>query len=151
MVMPFTGSYASRLRWTQSLRGASSETPTQEFPRVSIGRVVINRRSWVAPSRWCDWTDEYRSPSFSSLVASERARMELGIPRKVFVRPVEAPWHKPQYVDFDSPLLLRATRRRVRRAAQGLWIEEALPSVDDYDGQTPTGRVLTMLAFERSC
>lgn len=101
-------------------------------PRIRIGRLVIARQSWRFPARTLAFAHE-ADPAQAFLAARGWMRTN-GLPRFVFVRSrVES---KPVYVDLDSPILVAALLKLIRRTAesaaatQDIVVSEMLPGHD---------------------
>jgi Lantibiotic dehydratase, N terminus len=102
-------------------------------PRISIGRLVINRESWRFPVPELRFV-KCRDSAELFLQTRSWAR-EQGIPRFVFVKvPLE---RQPSYVDLESPILVDIFARLVRRALDdpaatggNVDISEMLPATD---------------------
>ncbi|MCA9711477.1 MAG: lantibiotic dehydratase, partial [Myxococcales bacterium] len=129
------------------------------LPRLTLGRVVLERRSWTwptdqlpAPGGEVDWRDP-----LASLQAAERWRAGLGLPREGFFRFTPArsatadgpDWQeqmrswalaartarlrKPHYVCFDSVLLWSVLLKQLRSCPRGaLTFHECLPATEEY-------------------
>lgn len=97
-------------------------------PRVTIDRLVIQRRQWQVSCDDLAFPAE-RADEALAFVAFRRWAAAQGLPRFLFVK---APWErKPFYLDIDSPCLVRALIRQSRRgAARGstLRLSEMLPA-----------------------
>ncbi|HEX2080629.1 MAG TPA: lantibiotic dehydratase [Longimicrobium sp.] len=101
-------------------------------PRTLLGNLVLHRRAWDVPvERLRGLLD---APDARAFAAVNRARMEWGIPERVFIadvqpHPVLHLLQKPQYLDFSSPLLLPLLRDSLSRApGETLRITEMLPT-----------------------
>lgn len=100
--------------------GAADGAPAQ-LPRVTVGSLVVARRSWIIP-RAC-WPDPHGSlPDFARGVHALRCRH--GLPDEVFAR-FEG---KPFYLHFGSPLHLRQLAAALRTNSAPACIQEALPA-----------------------
>jgi hypothetical protein len=109
--------------------------------RVSIGDLVVCRRTWRVPVTEVGPVPRLRAdPGHDRLRAWARSH---GMPRHVFVRtPAET---KPFYVDFSAPLLVENLARAVRAAAPDGWVEavEMLPAPDELWLRGPGGERFT--------
>ena len=105
--------------------------PREHSPRVSIGRLVVNRETWRVASHDCEW-------ALSTNKADERRRFlhmrqwaaGLGMPRRVFCAvPGEG---KPVYVDFASLPLMNSLATMLRRVGEDerVTFSEMLPAPD---------------------
>lgn len=113
------------------------------LPRVTIGRLVVQRETWryaVSALAFALEPDEA-----SRFVEARRFAREQGWPRFLFVK---AAWeNKPFFVDLDSPLMVRILARQIRGATSRaedadatVAFSEMLPSFDqlwlaDADGE----------------
>jgi hypothetical protein len=105
-------------------------------PRLCVGRVVVQRRTWVV-----DTSAEFpgRAPDrgLEAMCALRALRIRLGMPEQVFVRPLfqfrdsHHPDMKPLFVDFRNPLLVDLLASRIARYRL-LRLAEALPSTDQF-------------------
>jgi hypothetical protein len=99
-------------------------------PRVTIGRLVVDRESWTFPAAGTAWAfvkDERRR-----YLEARRWRAEHRLTERGFVRvPVE---RKPMAVDFRSlplvNLLAKSIRRTAEQGAGDFTISEMMPDVD---------------------
>lgn len=118
------------------------------IPRISVGDVVLSRRTYLVPRSLVPSPD-LGGPEFFAAIHAWRD--ELGLPNEVFVRtsPISAVgvdqgsiadvnWNefafkniKPFYVNFDSPRLVRLLARAMSRNAFPLILAEVLPDLRD--------------------
>ncbi len=136
-------------------------------PRISLGDVVLGRRTWVIPAaRQPD--AELDDPEF--FVAVQAWRKAAGLPNEVFLRglPALAPeakvgtglnfnWDavdfkdlKPFHVRFDSPQLVRLMRRTLKRNSFTIIASEVLPALDDQHVTVQGQPHVSELQFELS-
>lgn len=117
--------------------------PARYAPRVTMGDLVVCRRTWCAP--FADLGQTSRRG-----VTADRLRCwaaELDLPRHVFVRTLAG--GKPFYVDLAAPALVDNLARSVRRAArqapgeQRLEVVEMLPAPDELWLRDAGGRRYT--------
>jgi hypothetical protein len=135
------------------LRPAADE----HAPRVSIGRLVVQRERWSFMPAELPFAAEKMAADDRFLAARRFARTH-GIPRFVFVKSsVEV---KPSFVDFDSPILLVALAKLIRASEahpsgpQRITVVEMLPSLDeswlpDADGKKYASE-LRIVAVDRA-
>jgi hypothetical protein len=101
-------------------------------PRVTIGKVVITRESWMFdPDRLSFATAKNEAARF--VQARQWARANR-LPREVFVK--AAKQKKPFYVDFESPVCVNLFAKAVRAARSApekapIQVTEMLPATDD--------------------
>ncbi len=105
--------------------------------RLRLGNLVIRRQRWEIGR--AEVLDALNGPSAEkSFQNLQRWRTEAGLPRRVYIseqmhRNGDAVQSfKPQYIDFSSPSLAALFLAIVRKNPQGSFLEEALPSPDDY-------------------
>jgi hypothetical protein len=121
-------------------------------PRLRVGNVVVQRRSWYIESTALG--DRSTGVSAAFVSALERERAERGIPRWVFGRPIPGQVraegnfardkdNKPLYYDLESVVFLDILERRLRKYG-GLILTEMLPSPQQLIWSQPAGRI----AFE---
>ncbi|ARU62690.1 hypothetical protein CBW65_18185 [Tumebacillus avium] len=133
----------------------SEEQRLQEvrvYPRVRMGQVVVSRQKWMVPrSQLIEREKKESEYEFFSRV--HKWRTKLGLPSRVFIRfmpmtDAENPFaqmfeskeaeqanvdftsFKPQYIDFESPLLVRLFGKIIGDTRFGMKIEEMLPDAD---------------------
>ncbi|MFI9203502.1 lantibiotic dehydratase [Streptomyces sp. NPDC053048] len=136
---------------------------TGTAPRLVVGDVVADRRSWTVAAADIPMLQDLSRDSYDALVAFDAWRLSRGLPRHAFVlcqtaeerdimagrgRKVTRKWadyahlrrasvHKPMYVDFRNPYLVRSwAKSALSRGDVLVSIRECLPSVDDYGPQT---------------
>ncbi|MEV4319537.1 lantibiotic dehydratase [Actinocrispum sp. NPDC049592] len=101
-------------------------------PRVTIGKVVITRESWMfGPDQLSFATAKNEATRFAQARQWARANR---MPREVFVK--AAKQKKPFYVDFDSPVYVNLFAKAVRAARSApdqvpVQITEMLPATAD--------------------
>ncbi|ASS75451.1 hypothetical protein CIG75_11005 [Tumebacillus algifaecis] len=124
----------------------------RRYPRVRLGQVVVSRQKWMVPrSRLIEREKKESDYEFFSRV--HKWRTKLGLPSRVFIRfmPMtdeENPFaqmfegkeaeqtevnftnFKPQYIDFESPLLVRLFGKIIVDTKLGMKIEEMLPDAE---------------------
>jgi hypothetical protein len=94
--------------------------PGDYAPRISIGRLVVNREAWRFSPAEMPFASE-KDEAFRFLEARRWARAHR-IPRFVFVKsPAE---EKPFYIDFDSPVLINLFARVITQSAERQASEE---------------------------
>jgi lantibiotic biosynthesis dehydratase-like protein len=130
-----------------------------DHPRVSLGKLVVARRSWSHDARTLAWA---REPDAAQRFARAwRWRCDAGLPRRCFYRSVAE--DKPLFVDFSSVVLVDVFARLVRRTladadpSEGddttVHLSEMLPDLDqlwltDRQGLTYTSE-LRMVVVDR--
>ncbi|HKG20273.1 MAG TPA: lantibiotic dehydratase, partial [Blastocatellia bacterium] len=88
--------------------------PGDYTPRVSIGRLIVNRETWRFSPAEMPFASE-KDEAFRFLEARRWARANH-IPRFAFVKsPAE---DKPFYIDFQSPILINLLARVVTQSAE---------------------------------
>lgn len=145
-------------------------------PRLVVGDVVADRRSWNVAAAEIPLLQDLSRDAFEALVAFDAWRLSRGLPRHAFVlcqtpeerdvmagrsRKVTRQWadyahlrrasvHKPMYVDFRNPFLVRSfAKSALSRGDVLVSIRECLPSVDDYGPDT--GRTAAEEFFVELC
>jgi hypothetical protein len=84
--------------------------PNSHAPRLTAGRPVYRRETWIADASEIIWARPGRSTRF---VDARAWAQSLGMPRRVFVSsPAEV---KPIFIDFDSPTLVGILGSLMRR------------------------------------
>jgi hypothetical protein len=130
-------------------------------PRLMVGDVVAGRRTWTVPARDVPALPEVSKDSYPALLEFDRWRQDRGLPRHAFVlcqtpaeygvlsgrtRGLPRNWsdfehlhrasvHKPMYVDFRNPYLVRSfAKSALSRDDVFVSIRECLPATDEYGG-----------------
>ncbi|MFI7637835.1 lantibiotic dehydratase [Nonomuraea sp. NPDC049400] len=136
--------------------------PPTGRPRVVLGDLVLDRRSWCVPLAEVPALDGLERGEPAALERFDRWRREAGIPRYGFfriLRPVKPPvepgdfleetrrWalearsarlHKPHFLDARQPLLLHVLAKQATAAPGGtLVIHECLPALAEYGQDGP--------------
>lgn len=133
-------------------------------PRLMVGDVVASRRTWTVPARDIPELSELSKDSYPALLRFDRWRRAQGLPRHVFVltqrldeynllsglvEEIPRDWadfshlhrasvHKPMYVDFRNPYLVRSfAKSALTRDDVYVSIRECIPAPDEYGGPGP--------------
>ncbi len=121
------------------------------FPRVVFeDQLILFRKCWKVPCKFLP--DNAPSVSdFEFWYQLKRWRNEYAIPQHcfIFITPYQKQAgenstfddYKPQYIDFESPLMVRLFRKAVRKAGTYIRMEEMLPG----KAEVPGGAVSEML------
>jgi Lantibiotic dehydratase, N terminus len=151
--------------WEQMDR-AGGAPGTGQRPRVLLGDLVLDRRSWRFPVARLPALDGLERQELGALAEFDRWRRTAGVPRTAFFRLLAAPppqsqppgpgeqgmldearrWalaarsarmHKPHFVDAHNPLLMHVLAKQAR-AAPGATVmfQECLPAADTYTAGT---------------
>ncbi|GAA2337438.1 lantibiotic dehydratase [Streptomyces cuspidosporus] len=130
----------------------TEDVPDRGFvslPRLQAGRVVLRRRTWLTraaavPRRVPG------EPDHEHFLRLQAWRRELGLPTTCFIRTrtlrgeaqdaFADKGYKPVYLDFASPLLIRALTRSLDDPDTVVHIEEALPETSAHDGHAHDGQ-----------
>lgn len=119
-------------------RQSGPQDQPRQLPRVSIGHVVVARRTWIIP-RAC--LPDPNGPLHAFALAFHALRIQFSLPAEIFVRlergsmdqvargpdGISGGLGKPFHVNLDSPLHLRQLAGALRKADSGLYIQESLP------------------------
>ncbi|WP_428510433.1 lantibiotic dehydratase [Roseateles sp.] len=125
-------------------------------PRITVDRVVWQRETWrVEIQAWWPLETDSEADAYLALHAAARS---LGLPERIFVK---VPWeNKPFFVDFASPVHVRALLKQLRGAQRNgvkpgttIVCSEMLPCFEqlwlrDVTGATFTSE-LRMVAVHR--
>jgi hypothetical protein len=137
--------------WEQTDRARPQAAPPHR-PRVMLGDLVLDRRTWRVPIG--------ELPAADRLDSFDRWWRGRGLPRTAFFRIVAPPpdgprdlisetrrWaleartarlHKPHFLDVRHPFLLSVLDRQARSCPGGhLLVQECLPAVEDYRDGPP--------------
>ncbi|MEV6331151.1 lantibiotic dehydratase [Streptomyces sp. NPDC051909] len=133
-------------------------------PRLMVGDVVASRRTWTVPARDIPELSELSKDSYPALLGFDRWRREQGLPQHAFVltqrldeynllsglvEEIPRDWsdfrhltrasvHKPMYVDFRNPFLVRSfAKSALTRDDVYASIRECVPAPDEYGGSGP--------------
>ena len=142
--------------WTKYLRETESADVPQ-LPRLQLGRLVLDRRTWVWPVALLPSVEPSKRNGLASIMAAQRWQQRLGLPREGFFRflpahrssPTPTEWademrswaiaarsvrqRKPYYLDFHNPLLCSALFKQLQESNEGfLMFQECLPSTEEY-------------------
>ncbi|MFE7591350.1 lantibiotic dehydratase [Kitasatospora sp. NPDC057512] len=113
--------------------------PREHTPRITCGRVVLQREEWRIPVGRLTG-DRPGGDDAADFAAARRLRAELGLPAQVFAKVASEP--KPVYVDWNAPLLVRQLFRMARTDGGKVTISEMLPGPDSL-WFSPDGRHYT--------
>jgi lantibiotic biosynthesis protein len=113
-------------------RPEKSSGPVRCYRRLRIGNLVLRRRLWAFSPAEClgDWT-ALSDPDL--LLKIYRWCCDHGVPKQVFAaerlqtRFSLWPRHKPQFIDFTSPVFMPVLRSVLRSNPTELRLEEVLP------------------------
>lgn len=109
------------------------------FPRITWRKhLVLQRKFWLFDFPALP-TKSAVSTEFDYFVDVTTWRNKFGIPKRVFVyllvgganNKVSRDDYKPQFIDFENPLLILLFSKIVRKATEKLKIVEMLPSASD--------------------
>ncbi|MFJ9612366.1 lantibiotic dehydratase [Streptomyces noursei] len=133
-------------------------------PRLVVGDVVASRRTWTVPARDIPELVELSKDSYPALLRFDQWRRERGLPQHAFVltqrldeynllsgqvEEIPRDWsdfrhltrasvHKPMYVDFRNPYLVRSfAKSALTRDDVYASIRECVPAPDEYGGSGP--------------
>ncbi|MCZ0994119.1 lantibiotic dehydratase [Streptomyces noursei] len=133
-------------------------------PRLVVGEVVASRRTWTVPARDIPELVELSKDSYPALLRFDQWRRERGLPQHAFVltqrldeynllsgqvEEIPRDWsdfrhltrasvHKPMYVDFRNPYLVRSfAKSALTRDDVYASIRECVPAPDEYGGSGP--------------
>jgi len=114
----------------------AGEPEVRRSARVEIGRVVVRRQRWVAPTELVPVRNRGEDDA-AYLVRIVDWLVAYGIPSRCFVRMNEAGGprfdksRKPVYVDFANWYLVQAFERMLTSAGRYVVFDEALPPPED--------------------
>jgi hypothetical protein len=144
---------------------AAERDVIRSYPRVTLGRIVLERRRWYVPAEAIRAVIGDARDSELVLRLRRWARAN-GMPDELFVRPHEkfeveasslleqiarrAPWsrEKPQYLDLCSPLRVAAFAKAAGRFTDDVIFEEALPAPTSAPMDGPAGRHVAEVVLE---
>lgn len=135
------------------------ESLPESFHRLEVGDVVADRRTWTVPAEDVPGLEDLSRDSYEALLRFDEWRRARGLPRHAFVMcrtldefntltgrmtDMSKVWgelanlnrasvHKPMYVDFRNPYLVRSfARSATSRSGVFVSVTECLPAVEDY-------------------
>ena len=139
--------------------GLDPHTYPGSTPRLMVGDVVADRQAWTVTAASIPDLAEVGKGSLTALAALDEWRIANGLPRDAFVLcqtldehnaltgrtgGIPLKWaqfehlhrasvHKPMYVDFRNPFLVRSFAK-IARSRPDMYVSfrECLPAVDDY-------------------
>jgi Lantibiotic dehydratase, N terminus len=113
--------------------------PTRHRPRVSLGRLIIDRESWTLTETE---TDRLRAASGAArLIEVRKLVRDLGMPSFLFARTTEGT--KPFLVDTLSPASVDLLIRQLRRTTGPCVLTEMVPTPSDLWLTDAAGRAYT--------
>ncbi|WP_406274756.1 lantibiotic dehydratase family protein [Actinacidiphila glaucinigra] len=121
------------------------ETQDGPLPRIRLGNVVVQRRTWRCTADQLPATTPGR-PDHEWFLAWREWQRRMGLPRRVFASPGGE--HKPLYVDFDAYPSVRLLDAAVRKSASPVVLTEMLPGPDELWLRDDRNRYVTELTVE---
>ncbi|MDX3214083.1 lantibiotic dehydratase [Streptomyces sp. ME02-6991-2B] len=121
------------------------ETQDGPLPRIRLGNVVVQRRSWRCAADRLPATTPGQ-PDHEWFLAWREWQRRMGLPRRVFASPGGE--HKPLYVDFDAYPSVRLLDAAVRKSASPVVLTEMLPGPDELWLRDDRNRYVTELTVE---
>jgi hypothetical protein len=113
--------------------------PARHRPRVSLGRLVIERESWTLTTTE---TDRLRTaPGAARLIEVRKLARDLGMPGFLFARTTEG--SKPFLVDTLSPASVDLLIRQLRRTTGPCVLTEMMPTPSELWLTDAAGRTYT--------
>ncbi|WP_409464357.1 lantibiotic dehydratase [Amycolatopsis sp. GA6-003] len=106
-------------------------------PRRTIGRVVVERASWLCPAGQFP-RPEKGDRDADTVARADRWRRAHGIPAEVFCRPVEDFRAKPLWADLRSAVSLAVLGRELPGTGR-IRVVEALPGKAGHPLRSPSG------------
>jgi hypothetical protein len=109
------------------------QRPTVIVPRLCLNcGTVLSRKKWLTDAGFLMNTLFPNASEAIQFNVAQKWRIESGIPTRVFVR---TGWgnhpSKPQYIDFEAPILFMLFKSIVKKASGRIEISEALPEPVD--------------------
>lgn len=115
-----------------------TETEYSFLPRVVCDRWVVSRARWVLAARFITWQGAAAS-DYQAFYQAQALRAQFKWPRHLFVRTDKV--FSPTFIDLDNPWLVRLLGQ-LAQGAERLYLEEALPGLEDTPIYTPEGEPL---------
>ncbi len=142
------------------------------YPRISVGRVVVARKKWIFPRSQLVYR-EARDDEFSYFTRVHEWRKKWDLPDRLFFRlaaerqseestfsldpqatanteEIDFTDFKPQYLDFENPLLVRMFGKMIADNSYYVIMEEMLPDIDNLalssDGSSYVSELLVELS-----
>ena len=114
------------------------------YPRIVVGeRLILQRKRWIVEKGEIP-VKKQKTELYIYFQHLQAWRMKWGFPRRVFVRlhfpkeldrSVHRTRHKPQYMDFGSPLFVLLFIKILRKVDYALVLEEMLPAPEHFPNQ----------------
>lgn len=142
----------------------SNDTDVVYSPRLTLGRVVMSRRSWRLAYSTCP---DASLPAAKFYLAIREWQKTHALPDRFFIRALlggggdktrisryEAMKDinfkdlKPFYVDLRSPRFVRLLQNMLKRHALTLLVSELLPDFDEHASSVESDRCVSELHFE---
>ncbi|MDQ2956733.1 MAG: lantibiotic dehydratase family protein [Actinomycetota bacterium] len=116
-----------------------------QLPRIRLGNVVVQRRSWRIPAAELPAEVE-GCPDHEWFLGWRRWQRSVGLPRRVFAS--LGGERKPLYVDFDSYFSVQLLQVAARGATSTAVLTEMLPGPDELWLRDGEDRYVTELTVE---
>ncbi|HEU5227271.1 MAG TPA: lantibiotic dehydratase, partial [Ktedonobacteraceae bacterium] len=112
-----------------------AERPIKYYPRLAIGRVIIERATWIVSAAYLP-RHEKGASLFAYLLCLQRWLRTHGLPQQCFVRvlfdsPAVDKNRKPLYIDFSNHLGVMMFEQLVNQTKLALLLQEVLPDQPD--------------------
>ncbi|MCC6864524.1 MAG: lantibiotic dehydratase [Ignavibacteria bacterium] len=126
-------------------RAVLNEKGIIEYPEITLDSdIILQRKVWYIPVDYF----ETKLSDVDFFININLMRKRIGIPKEVFVRfysksiynkikktknniKNSRASHKPQYINFDNPLLVELLHKLVLKYKEGVFIEEMRPNSDE--------------------
>lgn len=120
-------------------------TGVVELPRIRLGNVIVQRKSWRVPATELP-SDLDGCSDHEWFLAWRRWQQAAGLPRRVFAS--LGGEHKPLYVDFDSYFSVQLLHVAARGTTAAAVLTEMLPGPEDLWLRDGEDRYVTELTVE---
>lgn len=149
------------------------QSEVRRYPRIRLGQVVVSRKKWMMPRTHLPMR-EAKESEYDYFFRVHEWRISQGMPSRVFIRFVpmidkENPLlslmdresaqnapdidftdMKPQYMDFENPILVRLLGKLIVDGKFGMVVEEMLPDVDQLPVRNGQERYVSEMIVEMS-
>lgn len=166
LALAFTEGPSLTISNSLSRLGRSVGDQVIHAPRLTLGKLVMSRRTWLVPYALCPDPDAAAADFW---VAARTWQQRHGLPARMFVRAIplqpvaagEAPPSlrdalknvnfkdmKPFYVDLRSPRFVRLLQNMMKRHRMTLCVTELLPDFGDHPSTVAQRTHVSELHFE---
>lgn len=127
-----------------AITSSKNEDGIIRLARLGVGeRLILQRKTWLFPSKVLPLIQSNETTA-KYFLRIQKWRQSYELPNSIFItvqpdhnfkkalgeKKITTDDYKPQYIDFDNPLLVQLFSKLIKRVTNQLKIEEMLPSTD---------------------